>query len=62
MCILLISHLPRMFFLLQYYETPLYKATFLNQLEVVEFLTLKGADVNVRDNTVSMHVFVILGI
>ena len=61
MCVLLISHLPRMFFLLQYNQTPLYKATCHNQLEIVEFLTLKGADVNVRD-IVSVHVFVILGI
>ena len=50
-----------MFILLQYNQTPLHKATSLNQLETVEFLTLKGADVNVRDK-VSVHVFVILDI
>ena len=61
MCILLISHLPMMFILLQYNQTPLHKATSFNQLEIVEFLTLKGADVNVRD-IVSVHLFVILGI
>ena len=47
--------------LLQYNQTPLHKATYYNQLEIVEFLTLKGADVNVSD-IVSVHVFVILGI
>ena len=61
MCILLISHLPRMFILLQYNQTLLHKATSLNQLEIVEFLALKGADVNVRD-IVSVQVFVILGV
>ena len=43
------DHLPIMLILLQYNQTPLHKATSHNQLETVEFLTLKGADVNIRD-------------
>ena len=50
-----------MFILLQYSQTPLHKATSHNQLEIVEFLTLKGADVNASD-IVSVYVFIILGI
>ena len=43
------DHLPIMLILLQDNQTPLHKATSHNHLEIVEFLTLKGADVNIRD-------------
>ena len=39
-----------LYVIIQSGQTALHKATFHNQLEIVEFLIIKGAELDIKDN------------